>query len=62
MQREIISAQQNLVAAQQNIVATLQSLQQQVSDGFAAQAERHNELMVRVERLERGNPPPATES
>jgi len=49
-------------ATQQTIINTLQDMKQQISDGFAAQAERHNELMVRVERLERGNNPPSTES
>ena len=51
----------NVETTQQTIIDTLQNMQQQISDGFAAQAERHNELMVRVERLERGNKPPATD-
>jgi ethanolamine utilization cobalamin adenosyltransferase len=34
---------------------------EQIREGFAAQAERHNELMVRVERLERNSNPPAAE-
>jgi DNA-binding FrmR family transcriptional regulator len=34
------------------------AMQQEMRDGFAAQAERHNELMLRVERLERRDNPP----
>ncbi len=45
-----------------NIEATQQEMLKEMREGFAAQAERHNELMVRVERLERGNTPPATEA
>ena len=29
------------------------TMRQETADGFAAQAERHNELMVRVDKLER---------
>jgi len=37
----------------------METIRQEMRDGFAAQAERHNELMMRVERLERrDNPPP----
>ncbi len=69
MQGNIQTLQQNMVTMQQNMVTmqqtmqtmqqTMQTMQQQITDGFAAQAERHNELMMRVERLERHNNPPA---
>jgi len=58
----IIDTQREIINALQSMQQQMQSMQQQISDGFAAQAERHNELMVRVERLERGNNPPSTES
>jgi len=45
-----------------NVEAAQQEILKEMREGFAAQAERHNELMVRVERLERGNNPPSTES
>ncbi len=53
------STQRVIIDTQREIIASLQSMQQQMSDGFAAQAERHNELMVRVERLERNSNPPS---
>jgi hypothetical protein len=37
---------------QVNVLKTLGEIQQQIADGFAAQAERHNELMARVGKLE----------
>lgn len=43
-----------MATMQQQMVA----MQQQMADGFAAQAERHNELMLRVDRLERRDHPP----
>ncbi len=56
------NTQRVIIDTQREIIATMQRMQQQITDGFAAQAERHNELMVRVERLERNSNPPATES
>jgi hypothetical protein len=35
----------------------MEAIRQEMRDGFAAQAERHNELMLRVDRLERREPP-----
>ncbi len=55
MQADIRTLQQTIQTMQQ----TIQTMQQQIADGFAEQAERHNELMLRVERLERHNNPPA---
>jgi hypothetical protein len=52
---------QGLTQGQQGVTQGLQALTQEVREGFAAQAERHNELMVRVERLERGNNQPPME-
>lgn len=49
-------------ATQQRIIEMLTAIQGEMREGFAAQAERHNELMVRVERLERGNNPPPAEA
>ena len=48
------SMQQQMVAMQQQMATQ----QQEMRDGFAAQAERHNELMIRVDRLERRDNPP----
>lgn len=36
----------------------MQVMRQEMPNGFAVQAERHNELMVRVEKLERKINPP----
>ena len=44
-----------------SLTQRMDDLTQEVREGFAAQAERHNELMVQVERLERRfNPPEET--
>lgn len=51
-----------LTQGQQETNQRLEALTQEMRQGFAAQAERHNELMVRVERLERGNNPPPADS
>jgi uncharacterized protein involved in exopolysaccharide biosynthesis len=59
--KELLQRVINAEATQQIILETLRTVQQQMQEGFAAQAERHNELMVRVERLERRNNPPATD-
>ncbi len=56
------ATQQAMQATMQTLQATQQAMQQEMREGFAAQAERHNELMVRVERLERNSNPPAEES
>ena len=49
-------------AVQRETIETLAAIRQEMREGFAAQAERHNELMVRVERLERGNNQPPAET
>jgi hypothetical protein len=56
---EIRSFQQAMMTTFQAVTA---DIARQISEGFAAQAERHNELMVRVERLERNSNPPPAES
>ena len=43
----------NVETTQQAIINKLDAMQEQIKDGFAAQAERLNELMVRVDKLER---------
>ena len=43
----------NVETTQQAIITTLNEMRQEMRDGFAAQAERHNELMIRVDKLER---------
>jgi len=43
----------NVETTQQAILNILVTMQEQIKEGFAAQAERHNELMVRVDKLER---------
>lgn len=52
--KAVSTLQQTADSLQQQMAA----LQQEMREGFAAQAERHNELMVRVERLERQQKPP----
>ncbi len=52
--KQMGTMQQQMVAMQQQ----MNTMQQQMVDGFAAQAERHNELMLRVDRLERRDNPP----
>ena len=55
-QGQQIAAQGQQIAAQGQQIATLgqqlAEMREQIQDGFAAQAERHNELMQRVMRLE----------
>ena len=57
---EALIRDNDLARAVQAIIATLndmrqemKDMRQEMADGFAAQAERHNELMVRVDKLER---------
>jgi len=45
----------NVETTQNAIIKSLEEMHQEMREGFAAQAERHNELMVRVEKLERNN-------
>ena len=56
----------NVVAFQQTLMETFKGfatdISKQIAEGFAAQAERHNELMVRVERLERNSNPPTEDN
>ena len=61
-QKTIIDMQRSSIETMQTLQATMQAIQQEMREGFAAQAERHNELMVRVERLERGVTPPETDA
>ena len=42
----------NVETTQQTILNILVTMQEQIKDGFAAQAERLNELMMRVDKLE----------
>ena len=60
VQQNLVTITQGLVTAVQELQAVQHALQQQITDGFAMLSERLNELVVRVERLERGgqNPPP----
>ncbi len=65
MQQTMQTMQQTMQTMQQTmqtLQATQQAMQQEMREGFAAQAERHNELMVRVERLERNSNPPTGET
>ncbi len=58
--KQILALQQQSNTSQQQtlqILRHVETLGQEMRDGFAAQAERHNELMLRVERLERREPP-----
>ena len=60
--RNIRGEVSTVVAFQQTLMETFKSfaldISKQVADGFAAQAERHNELMMRVDKIEKQLNPP----
>jgi|GEM_PF-1670449 len=49
MRQELATMRQEIATMRQEMA----TMRQETADGFAAQAERHNELMVRVDKLER---------
>jgi len=50
---EALIRDNDLARAVQALMVTLNDMRQEMREGFAAQAERHNELMMRVDKLER---------
>ena len=58
MQRDMISTMQAMQQAMQAMQQESREMRQEMRDGFAAQAERHNELMVRVDKIEKQLNPP----
>ena len=57
-QKVVIDMQRDMVTTMQAIQTTMQTMQQHIDDGFAKQEERHNELMVRVNKIETQMKPP----
>ena len=53
MQQDAHEMRQEMHAMRQE----MREIRQEMRDGFAAQAERHNELMVRVDKIEKQLPP-----
>ena len=47
------TTQKVIIEMQRDMLSTMQAMRQEMREGFVAQAERHNELMVRVDKIEK---------